>query len=291
MNKILKYILTYFYLGLGSFTYGQNPSDSVIVIHKTLKNIVFVTNDSVYKFTEVIQGDGVFQFSDYQIDSIYFNNNRITTRYYFNKGGTILRRYRVSYTYLPGSDTIYSYFPLSKELYNKTRFTSIDYELKYSYILKQLGEPRYQKSMPDFVRIVWPCEEDNICNSYKIFRLNIYNGQIKLNYTVGESFNLNGMSSVKKDSSVLRQRDYDKLAKVLGKINNINDDYCIKDGNPWLLETIIEQQHKCSILSNYCLMRRKHPSPTAKLCKQIKVIAAKYFPYNCTLNPRILEMY
>jgi|WetSurMetagenome_2_1015567.scaffolds.fasta_scaffold45046_1 hypothetical protein len=288
---MLKYILLFPYLGVSSLINGQNPIDSILVIHQTLKNVVFVTNDSVYKFTRVIQDDGVFQFSEYQIDSIYLNNNQIETRYSYSKGGTITRRYKVSYDYLPGSDTIYSYFPSRKELYNKTHISSIYYELKYSYILMQLGEPRYKKSLHDFVRIIWPCEEDNICNSYKIFRLNFYNGQIRLNYTVGESFNLNGMSFVKKDSSVLRKRDYDKVVKVLDKVNNMAEDDCIKDGNPWMLETIEKQQHKRSILSNYCIMKRKQPSQIAKLCTQFNIIVSKYFPINCDVNQRIFEMY
>ena len=58
---------------------AQTEIDSLIIT-RTISNVVFVSGKSLFKFTKVIQHDGVFVFTDYPIDSSYKRNNLVENK-------------------------------------------------------------------------------------------------------------------------------------------------------------------------------------------------------------------
>jgi len=63
---------------------AQIKTDSLIIT-RTIKNIVFVSNMTPYSFTRVIQHDGAFGFTDYPIDSLFKRNNIVEKSYFPGK--------------------------------------------------------------------------------------------------------------------------------------------------------------------------------------------------------------
>jgi len=280
------YIILNFILTISNFAYCQNKVDS-LVITKTINNVIFISNDTLYKFTKIVQQDGVFLFTEDPIDSVYLRNNQVYKSYFPDK----IRYTKIIYNYLHEIDTIFNYFSNDyKHNINEELFFE---ELRYSYILTQLRESKLSDVGDDIIRIIWPCDEMNICNIYKIVRFDINEHGIILHTVTGTSDDFKGIKPSNRDSCYIKNKDVKKIFKIIGKIKSLTDDFCINPiaGNPWLLESKIGNNQNLAILLNLCLRHRSQKSAYINILKKLNIIAVKYVPYDCKRPAQLLEFY
>ncbi len=285
-----KYLISiYFSLAISSsYAFCQTVHDSLFVI-QAAKKVVFITNDSCYRFTKIIQQDGVFKFIDSYNDSANYCVNREYLSHFPNKTTYT----KVSYTYLPGVDTIFNYFSGCLSNGFNRDMNNIHQELKYSYILTQLGEPKLIDNKDSICRIIWPCEEFNFCSTYKVARFDISEKKILLYTVTGISDDIEGILPVNRKVNELIYSDIKKIRKVLDRSINLSNDCCLElnDGNAWVIELLSDSKYSVAILSNLCLRSRSKNSPFAMICRKLNIIAGKYVPYNCLKPNNVFEFY
>ncbi len=272
---------------MSKFAYCQNKIDS-IVIKQTIKNVVFVTNDTSYKYTKIVQQDGVFEFTETLIDTVYMRNNKTYKLYYPNRTAHII----IKWDYQQGVDTIFNYFSNgTKDNSNKNPLI-IHEELMYSYILKQVGEPLLNGNDSVF-RIILPCEDVNICNIFKIVRFNISSNSIQLHTLTAGSYDSLGIKPFNRKISIIKPKDAKKLYEFIGQAKDLSDDNCrnCNEGNPWILESKIGMKYNRAVISVLCLRNKPQKSSFVEIFNELNRIAFKYVPYNCNAPAAVLKLY
>lgn len=256
---------------------AQTEIDS-LTITRTIKNIVFVSNLTHYSFTQVIQHDGAFGFTDYPIDSIYQRNNIVEKSYFPDK----TRYTKLIYNYLGGIDTINNFFDGYRHQDLNENALTIRKELKASYILAQLRESDFGGRSDSVFRIIRPCDMFNMCITYDIVRFNLKAHKIQLYTATGTSSNLEGVQLINKDSVLLKPKDVKKVYKLIFGIKDLPFDDCISDNvNPWFIECNIGTKYYRAILADDCLRERTKKNPYLEILKKLNSIKFKYLPYDC----------
>jgi hypothetical protein len=264
---------------------AQTEIDSLIIT-RTIKNIVFFSNKTHYIFTRIIQHDGVFGFTDYPIDSIYKRNNIVEKSYFPNK----TRYTKLIYKYLSNTDTIKNFFNGYSNQDLNENSTTIKKEVKFSYILAQLGESVLNSRSDSVFRIIRPCDELNMCNTYEIVRLNLNATKIKLYKVTGTSYDLKGIQIINKDSVFLKLKDVKKIYKLINEIKDLPYDDCLSnDVNPFLIECNIGTKYTRAILADDCLRKRTKKNLYLEILKKLNAVIVKYKPYECEEPPKILD--
>lgn len=265
---------------------AQTEIDSLIIT-RTISNVVFVSGKSLFKFTKVIQHDGVFVFTDYPIDSIYKRNNLVEKSYFPNK----TRYTKLIYNYLSSTDTIKNFFKgYSNQDLNENSMT-IKKELKFSYILAQIGESELNNRGDSIIRIIRPCDEWNICNTYEIVRLNLNAPKIQLYTVTCTSSDLKGIQIINKDSVFLKLKDVQKIFKLFNGINDLPFYDCNNNEgrNSWLIECNIDTKYVRALSAPDCLKKRTHKNFYLEILKRLNAIKVKYLPYDCKEPTKILD--
>ncbi len=287
-NMVKYFIIFCLSVIISNFASSQTKLDS-LVITRTIKNIVFISNETLYKITKIIQHDGVFVFTDYPIDSIYMRNNQVSKSYFPNK----IRYTKLSYNYLPGVDTIFNFFSDDSEgdLYEKPK--NINKELKFSYILTHLGESKLNNSGDSVFRIIQPCDELNISNTYEIVRLNLNVHKILLYTATGTSTDLDGIKLVYKDSVLLKLKDVKKIYKLIAEFKDLPNDECFNNevGNSWLVECKIGSNYSRAIIAYSCMRKRTQKNLNIKILKKLNTLKVRYIPYDCKEPTKIFDFF
>lgn len=275
-------MLIFICISIGTIVYSQK-ADSLQLFLTEFQKVIFVTSDSIYKFTRFITPNGKFYFRRGFFDSTYSDNNLFI-------GSSDLipltSKYRLKFHSVQGSiDTINSYFPI-KEMGNyENSLINIADELECSYILKQIGEPNIINLTRNTIRIIYPCEDLNYCNYYHVYKIRFFTDSAMLYSLSGRSVDFNGIQLIRNDSCLLKKKDVENITKHLSKVKPISDLLCRRPGNPWILEYNDGAEYKRFIISNYCLRGQKNLRPIATLCYLILGINNKYFNTNCLVYP------
>ena len=283
MKKINFLIICVFIV---TIVYGQkNVYDSYEPFVIEFQNVAFVTSDSTYKFTRYITLNGIFNFRE------NFANPDDIVRYPYwifgkpNEYNLEPGNYLVSFKPISDDiDTIYSYFP-AKQTENQNLLENIQTELKYSYILRQVGETDISLEN-NIIRLLVPYEVlDNYCTLYNIFTVRFFEDYVKLYKQTLRSVDYNGIQLVRTDSCLLNKREINNIMKRLTNIKPISDITCIVSNNPWLLE-YNDSEYKRFINTmflnspndlNKCLYAPKDLSIVASLCSLISSMGRKHF--------------
>jgi hypothetical protein len=273
MNKLVVIISIVFI----NFNYG-----SCQALYKEKKetieyqNTLFLTSDTIYHFSRVIDESGYFSFMG------YFMSDTIISGYshIFKKDTTI--KYTNSYVKLSNKiDTINSIVPVYDINYNKLSQINIRDEIKFSYILKKLREPRIDSSENKMIRVLYPCSKINTCKSYNLIKIIFFGDSAKIYTKYGTSEELTGFKIKRNESSILRQRDQRKIKRRLEGIKkDINE--CRRPGNPFLFECNISGDYYRIIASKYCIKDKKELKKLYRFIGLLRRISvSKYFEYQC----------
>ncbi len=204
-------------LTISNWTYCQTKIDSFF-IKKSFNNVVFISKDTLYKFTKIVQQDGVFAFTETPIDSILQNDQD-----YFSYFPKKTQYNKLVFNKLAETDTIYNYFS-SKEL------NGINDELIFSYILKQLKEPKRLNQQQNFIRLLYPKDDLNPCKDYSVFTISCFHDSAKLYRILGRSYDSDGMLITKSDSVLLSQRDINRIKDQFSKVKASSVKDCRRPG-------------------------------------------------------------
>lgn len=271
-NEIRFCLFTLTVLFVNSTANGQNKGD-VEVYSANFKHVAFVTADTTYRFTHAITQDGSFVFWQDFVDTTYVDE----AGYFRILPNGVGVPYRYVYSYIPRVDTLNSYVPIGNVEYDKNSLINIRDEVKFSYILKKANEPIIMDSKQDVVRVVFPCEDLNQCNSYNLLKVK-FNGDSATLYIVGlYSSDLNGMQVVRRDSCQLKRKDVEAIRKLLSISGASTNTICRRDGNPWLTETVYKGEYHHSIISYFCLRNAKREWPFSGFPVLLMQIGSKRF--------------
>ena len=283
MKKIIA--ITIICTVIGTIVYGQKNRqvtiynrDSVEIYLTKFQKVVFVTPDSIHECTRFIKPNGEFYFWERFVDTTGWDDGLF---YQFEHP---FKTYRLLYenSFLP-VDTIYSYFPINDLEYYKIEYTedsiiNIYDELKYSYILKQIGEPNIINSANTVVRLIEPCEYLNPCTSYTIVTIRFFANSAMLYSLSACSVDYNGIQLIRKDSCLLKPKDFKNITKQLNSLKSAQKMTCRRPGNPWTLEYSNNFEYKHFIISGYCLREKRMRVPYTFTSLGLNY---KYFGRNC----------
>jgi len=272
-----KFILLCIYATFGNILYSQD-ADSLRLFLTEFQKVVFISSDSTYKFTRFIEPDGKFYFMEGFVDSIY------------SEGGTMIwskknktGSYELKFRYVPGPiETINSYFPIKGKEHPTTDI--ID-EVRGSYILKQLGEPKIINSTDKIVRVLYPTEDLNLCKYYRVFKIRFFTDYAKLYSFSGRSVDYKGIQLIRIDSCMLKKKDIGHFKKQLSIVSAVSDTTCRRPGNPWILEYNDSVEYKHFIISDYCSRGKKNFKPIRGFRDLIIGTYIKYYNVNSLVYP------
>lgn len=270
MKKIL---LLSIYATFGTILYSKND-DSLRIFLTKFQKVVFLTPDSTYKFTRFIVPDGKFYFKEGFADSIYDDG-----ALFYGSSGLIEKpgNYRLLYENNPCFiDTINSYFPIKGKEHSTT---DIRDEVEYSYILKQLGEPKIINISNKIVRILYPIEEFNFCNEYRLYKISFFTNSARLYRSILRSNDFSGIKLISNDSCLLKKKDIERIKEQIKIASIVLDTTCRRSGNPWILEYNDSIEYKHFIISDYCFSHNKYFKPIRKLCILVMDTYNKYILY------------
>ncbi len=270
-NEIRFCLFTLTVLFVSSRANGQNKAD-VEVYSANFKHVAFVTADTTYRFTHAIKQNGSFVFWQGFVDSTYKDDYVC-----YSVLDDVSLVYRYDYSFIPCVDTVRCYLPIEHVEYDKNSLINIGDEVKFSYILKKANEPIIMDSKQDVVRVLFPCEEFNQCNSYNLLKV-VFNGDSATLYIVTlYSSDLNGMQVVRRDSCQLKRKDVESIRKLLSISGASTNTICRREGNPWLTETLYKGEYHHSIISYFCLRSAKGKWPASGVPFLLMQIGRKRF--------------
>ena len=264
---------------IGIVTYSQK-ADPLKLYLTEFQKLIYVTSDSVYKFTKFIEENGNFYFAEEFMDSTYSDAGTIMQ---FDKN-EITGRNKLKFKYIPGIDTVNSCYPIRNIEYDSNSIINIIDEVRYSYILKQFGESMIIASDQNIIRVLYPYEDLNYCKSYFLFTIRFFADSVKLYRIMGRSTDYKGIKMICNDSSILKKNDIERIKKQLSNVTVISDATCRKPGNPWILEYKNNNEYKHFVISNYCVRGERELVPVIRLCFLIMEISKKYFNIDCSVN-------
>ena len=264
--------------------YKNNSTPLFPLFITNYQRLLFITVDSTYQSTKFIEQTGFFYFNARFVDSLSLHNSR-----YFNvstKHKPTLSGTEHMFKYIPNVDTLFTYFLVKGKEYYRNSIKNLINDVEASYVLKQLGEPFIESSNQNTIRILEPCDELNLCNSYRVYTIKLFTDSAKFYVTLGQSIDYNGMQLIKKDSCLLKKNEIEKLKRQLTEISNVSDTLvCREPGNPWIFEYNNGSEYKRYIISYLCLhdnrIERKYFFPLTILFETIRWYNKKYFNIDC----------
>jgi hypothetical protein len=260
---------------LGTLSYSQNIENALSV--SEFQKILFVTPDSVLKFTRFINSNGEFSFRKDFVDSTYSNDMTMINIGKRNKTENI----KFNYVYIPRIDTINCYFPIKDIKYNIDSLINIYDEVESSYVLKQFVEPIILNSSHKTIRVLYTCNDYNFCNKYFMSKIEFIKDSVKLYSITGQSVDSKGIQIIHTDSCWLKKKHVRLLMKRLNNIEIVSDMTCRRPGNPWILEYNDGIKYKHFIISNPCLQGNNNIKPVAMLFYLLRGLNKYYFKANC----------
>lgn len=271
-----KIILLSIYVAFGATLYSKND-DSLRIFLTKYQKVVFLTEDTTYKFTRFVAPNGKFYFAEGFADSLPENGGN-----FYGYSDLLLidepGNYKLLYKNDPlVIDTIESYLPINASKYSQTDI--ID-EVEYSYILRQLKEPKINSESNKIVRICFPTIEFNSCNKYKLYKIRFFANSARLYSSLVQSNDYGGIKLISSDSSLLKGKDIERIKKQIEEAVVFSDTTCRRPGNPWILEFNDTIEYKHFIISDYCFSRNKYFKPIRKLCILVMETYNKYILYH-----------
>ena len=198
------------------------------------EKINFHFKDSLYPVTIFIEPNGYFYFLEGFVESAHpgesafrrLNNKSKTFDYkdkFIKKSDSIVKLSSLFPILIRNDSSIINHY-LSK--YHPSLFF---YELRYSYILRNLNEPKiFDNKDLRSIRVILPEEEFGVPYKYISIRLDF--GNNILIYTKGKFDSNSNFKIVQKDSCIVSAKDVDMLNKLLQEINFKKETYFIEVG-------------------------------------------------------------
>lgn len=275
-NFVKKILLLSIYTTLSTILYSKND-DSLRIFLTKYQKVVFLAADTTYKFTKFIAPNGKFYFTQGFADSLPDDGG-----YFYGYSDLVLiekpGNYRLSYKNEPFYiDTIESYL-----LHTASKYSQKDIidEVKFSYILRQLKEPKIINESHNIIRICYPTEEFNFCNEYKVYKIRFFIDSAILYRSSVRSDDYSGIKLIGYDSCSLKGKDIERIKKQIKIASVFSDTTCNQQGNSWILEYKDSAEYKHFIISDYCISRNEYFTPIRKLCLLIMDTYNKYILYH-----------
>ncbi len=251
--------------------------------------IIFkVPNDSIYKITKNINQEGYFYFNRGFVDTSLIAKKNKSNIVRLESKKNNYKKYKLRYRFIENIDTLQSIFPtnnsfnvLPKEIVIKrNKRTKVYYyedifldEVRFSYILRQLGEEPIYNSDKDEIRVLFPVNK----NDYQMGRI-VLNDTSKLYLVFGKSEDSLGIRDNERVSYLLEESDVERIKKRLSKINSFSSLNCTRPGDRYLVEYNYNSEYKRFFVSFDCLSGKKEFREVDSFCNYILsfVLGIKY---------------
>ena len=231
------------------------------------QRIFFVTQDSTYEITRLINQNGRFSFQRGFIDTsdlksyFLFKEEKI-------KGKKVGKNYKVEYHFIEGIDTIQCFYMdnMNDPAYPDTLIINTPIttyyindilieDIKFSYIFNTLKNEVTFNSTDSSIYCLFP--HDRFKYQYLLLKLD-YLENNKYNFFLYSiaSNDLSGLQIVRNDSSFVKNKKLQNIRKKINQIKELPNTNCLLLDNPWLLAF----SNKRFIISFYCMQRSEDKS-------------------------------
>jgi len=270
-NKIL---YTLIFILVYTLTYGQSINLNDTEYLTKFRDIAFVANDTVLKYTLFIEQNGDFYFSKGRLDSSYTEGG---VMYWINDKRQTTTAQQLKYVKSTSEvDTIINCFVTNTDNYDEK--LNLEF-LKFSYIIEHFGEScNIEASEKEVIRLLYPCKDINQVNEYCYVKIKLGdNNNAELYSWFGNSINFDGFKVFGNNTLQLKKRELKKINKLLYAINTNNNKYCVSPGNPWLLELNFNRVYSQNLISYYCFRTNKELGKIVKVYYLIRGINERNF--------------
>jgi hypothetical protein len=284
-----KFLIIFF---LSFFLFIQNKSIAQIDFITEVQWIIYRTPDTNINVTKYINQEGLFFFKRGFIDTSLLltkkDSNTINTIFYRIEKNSF-QAYKLRCHYIRNIDTLQSIFStnnsfnvLPKEIVKKyNKVTEIYYEdifldeVRFSYILRQLGEKPIYNSEKDEIRVLFPVNKKD----YQMVRI-VLNDTSKLHFVFGKSEDSLGIRVNERVSYLLGKSDVKRIKKRLSGINIFSSLNCTRPGyNTFLIEYNYNSEYKRFFASDMCLRGKKEFKKINRFCNYLMSMNIKYKRY------------
>ncbi len=228
--------------------------------------VAFFCDSSVQKYTRFLDDNGTLTFQEGHIDLEELDEDFV--RHTFLKDGAVKSVIK-KFHFINDVDTINNYYFSNKHTCELKSDVSYN-KLIGSYILREAGYEKLDSTgFSNEIRILYPLEYLNLGNNYKIILVSISNNRVTLNSVVLRSLSREGFIIEEGKEKELSIRQIRRLKRQMQEVQLFDDVYCLKPGNPWIMEVNTQSDLKTFFISNYCLRQSRNLRPIGTLCFKI----------------------